>query len=236
MAQDHVKVEDDNSLQIEIAHNPLNRHAWHLPPSRDDSLDDAFQTPANKRPRSVYPFPDSPQALAYLNNEPAPLGSDEGSNTPKLKGAVWPGMRIFDAATPEMKRMRNQKKHHSVLKNMVTTSESIEQTEYVWTEGMIAIERTRNVYDSPSVDGSPVSDPPVINNTKFDVLTRRTPRSPRTKRSFSRSGSAAPAVLLRRYPTLHARLDPQLESPRLASGVRRRRFRRSRRRATLARS
>lgn len=84
-------------------------------------------------------------------------GQDGKSNTPRLKGAVWPGMNIFDAATPDMQRMRNQKKHKSVLQNMMLTSESIQQDELIWDDKMVEITRTRNVYDSPSIDGSIVS-------------------------------------------------------------------------------
>lgn len=66
-------------------------------------------------------------------------------------------MSIFDAATEDQRRKRNQKKLPSVLQNMVLTSESVEQYECIWDGDMSGVTRTRNVYDSPSIDGSPVS-------------------------------------------------------------------------------
>lgn len=151
-----MKIEPEDAIRIRIDPNPLNQNAWHLHTPRDTSFDDIYQTPSMTRARSVYPQPDSPQAQHFLN-EPALDGRDAKTNTPRLKGAVWPGMNIFDAATPDMQRMRNQKKHSSVLQNMIMTSESIEQDELIWDDKMVEITRTRNVYDSPSVDGSFVS-------------------------------------------------------------------------------
>lgn len=85
------------------------------------------------------------------------IPADTELSVTKLKGVVYPGMSIFDAATDEQRRKRNQKKHESVLQNMMLTSESVEQFECVWDGDMSEITRTRNVYDSPSIDGSPVS-------------------------------------------------------------------------------
>lgn len=73
----------------------------------------------------------------------------------KLKGVIWPGMDWFDAATDEMKRKRNQKKDFAVLEQMQRTSSVVEPTEFIWnSEG--ELQRTRDVYASPSIDGSPV--------------------------------------------------------------------------------
>ncbi|KAF2092786.1 hypothetical protein NA57DRAFT_81934 [Rhizodiscina lignyota] len=50
----------------------------------------------------------------------------------KLKGVHWPGMDIFDSATPEARRKRNQKKNASVLMQLETNSTLAEATEFVW--------------------------------------------------------------------------------------------------------
>lgn len=84
-----------------------------------------------------------------------------GGDASKLKGTIYPGMGLFDAATPLQKRKRNQKKHASVVRNMEITSASIGQEEEVWDITMSEVTRTRNVYDSPSIDGSPVGLPPL---------------------------------------------------------------------------
>jgi hypothetical protein len=140
---------------------------------RDNSFDDPYNTPTNKRFFNVYNSFDSPQSSTYIKQESSrsetevteatfqtettDLANDDLSVT-KLKGTVYPGMSIFDAATEEQRRKRNQKKLPSVLQNMVLTSESVEQYECIWEGDMSGITRTRNVYDSPSIDGSPVSE------------------------------------------------------------------------------
>ncbi|KAJ5938193.1 hypothetical protein N7454_004535 [Penicillium verhagenii] len=50
----------------------------------------------------------------------------------RLKGVLWPGMDIFDSATQQMRRKRNQKKDQSVLKMMEMTSLQVEPTELIF--------------------------------------------------------------------------------------------------------
>lgn len=65
----------------------------------------------------------------------------DGEGT-KLKGVFWPGMDIFDSATPEMKRKRNQKKDGSVLEQMMINSAEVEPTELIFTpEGNLKKQR-----------------------------------------------------------------------------------------------
>lgn len=159
-----VKLEPGDNLHLQLENNPLNQGSWYLH-TPHTSFNDPYRTPPIKRAESIYPLPDSPQDAASVNSG-ADAGyiqgitdaADGGSGVAKLKGIVLPGMDLFDAATPDQRRMRNQKKHESVLRNMTKASESIEQTEYVWDDQFLSIARTRNVYDSPSVDGSPVSE------------------------------------------------------------------------------
>lgn len=74
----------------------------------------------------------------------------------RLKGTVWPGMGIFDAATPDQKKQRNQRKDASVLRKMELSSQAITTLEIVANLDL-EFERARDVYDPPSVEGSPVS-------------------------------------------------------------------------------
>lgn len=53
----------------------------------------------------------------------------------KLKGVLWPGMDIFDSATEQMRRKRNQKKDGTILRDMERTSEIIEPTEKIFSPG-----------------------------------------------------------------------------------------------------
>jgi hypothetical protein len=51
----------------------------------------------------------------------------------KLKGILWPGMSIFDSATPTARRRRNQRKDASVLEQLEANSLEVEATEMIWT-------------------------------------------------------------------------------------------------------
>lgn len=55
------------------------------------------------------------------------------SESTKLKGVYWPGMDIFDSATPEMRRKRNQKKDSSVVEQLELNSQEVEPTELIFT-------------------------------------------------------------------------------------------------------
>lgn len=54
---------------------------------------------------------------------------DKIPDSAQLKGALWPGMDLFDSATPEMKRMRNQRKDVNVMRQMKARSAEIEPAE-----------------------------------------------------------------------------------------------------------
>lgn len=75
-------------------------------------------------------------------------GQGEGT---KLKGVYWEGMGIFDSATPDMRRRRNQKKAYSVIKSLMATSETVEATEMVFDdEG--ELHREREITGNPNED------------------------------------------------------------------------------------
>ncbi|KAI9739503.1 MAG: hypothetical protein M1834_006218 [Cirrosporium novae-zelandiae] len=75
-------------------------------------------------------------------DEPEEEGSLTPSHSAKLKGVYWPGMNIFDSATPETKRKRNQKKDGTNLQQMLITSATVEPTERIYTpDGVLKKER-----------------------------------------------------------------------------------------------
>ena len=61
-----------------------------------------------------------------------PVTPKAEGESPKLKGVFWPGMDLFDAATEDMRRRRNQKKDGSALKNMERTSELVMPAEAIY--------------------------------------------------------------------------------------------------------
>ncbi|KAI1739408.1 hypothetical protein F4680DRAFT_466621 [Xylaria scruposa] len=70
-----------------------------------------------------------------------------------LKGVVYPGMAGFDSATERDRRMRNQKKDPAVLLKLEANSRLVTRTEEVL-DINLDYQRTRDVYDEPSIDGS----------------------------------------------------------------------------------
>lgn len=81
---------------------------------------------------------------------------DDEINKARLKGVQYPGMGVFDAATKEMRRKRNQKKDGTVLKQMEATSRSVEPTEQIFdAKGKPMKKRviTGNIEDDSPVKG-----------------------------------------------------------------------------------
>lgn len=72
-----------------------------------------------------------------------------------LKGVVYPGMAGFDSATEKDRRMRNQKKDPAVLLKLEANSQLVTRIEEVLNIDL-EYQRTRDVYDEPSIDGSEV--------------------------------------------------------------------------------
>lgn len=72
-----------------------------------------------------------------------------------LKGVVYPGMAGFDSATEKDRRMRNQKKDPAVLLKLEANSQLVTRVEEVL-DTNLEYQRTRDVYDEPSIDGSEV--------------------------------------------------------------------------------
>ncbi|KAI0841894.1 hypothetical protein F5Y06DRAFT_292716 [Hypoxylon sp. FL0890] len=74
-----------------------------------------------------------------------------------LKGMVYPGMGLFDAAGEEQRRKRNQRKSPAVLHQLEINSTLVSTDEVVFDSNMDH-QRTRDVYDDPSTDGSENED------------------------------------------------------------------------------
>jgi len=155
-------------------------HSLHVHDARDDIYFNtpAYHTPTVKRTRSAYSAvnmdgegysqtyeqpragTEIPDGMAMSDNSTvitADTMDDEiQSSKLSLKGQIWPGMDLFDSATPDGKRKRNQRKDGSILEQMKLTSESVTATESIWSqEG--EFQRDRDIYASPSIEGSPVS-------------------------------------------------------------------------------
>ncbi|KAH7132498.1 hypothetical protein B0J11DRAFT_481865 [Dendryphion nanum] len=87
------------------------------------------------RKRSRYTVEDSCAIEDDSVDIPPKLAEDPMAvnESTKLKGVYWPGMDIFDSATPEMRRKRNQKKDSSVVEQLELNSQEVEPTELIFT-------------------------------------------------------------------------------------------------------
>ncbi|PYI20607.1 hypothetical protein BO99DRAFT_456481 [Aspergillus violaceofuscus CBS 115571] len=84
------------------------------------------------------------------------LDKERADEMARLKGILWPGMDIFDSATEQMRRRRNQKKDESILRMMEKTSLCVEPTELVFSPtGILRKQRviSGNVEDSSPLKG-----------------------------------------------------------------------------------
>lgn len=100
------------------------------------------------------PFSDRSQRTR--NPDDAEADRDRAEEIARLKGVLWPGMDIFDSATQQMRRKRNQKKDGNVLRMMEITSLLVEPTELVFSPtGILRRERviSGNVDDDSPLKG-----------------------------------------------------------------------------------
>ncbi|KAL4920341.1 hypothetical protein BDW62DRAFT_199062 [Aspergillus aurantiobrunneus] len=120
----------------------------------------AFQSAESRGTQSlngpfIYdPFVDDNDSFEYSNS--GEMDKERADEIARLKGVLWPGMDIFDSATEQMKRKRNQKKDESILKMMEKTSLVVEPTELVFSPtGILRKQRviSGNVEDSSPLKG-----------------------------------------------------------------------------------
>ena len=74
----------------------------------------------------------------------------EEARNEKFRKKDWlPGQNVFDAATEDQRRLRNQKKDPSVIESLRKDSKAITQDELVM-DSTFSVQRIRNVYDDPA--------------------------------------------------------------------------------------
>lgn len=129
----------------------------------------------------------------------------------RLKGALWPGMDVFDAATLAMRKLRNQKKDGSALKQMEMTSRLVEPTEQIYSyEGALLKERviTGDIEDDSPLEGEspiPIKPPrfkPVIlrdNDPNVHMDRYRKRPKPDAHRTASSKTRATPQPAIFNY-------------------------------------
>ncbi|KAJ5032357.1 uncharacterized protein L3040_008962 [Drepanopeziza brunnea f. sp. 'multigermtubi'] len=136
-----------------------------------------------------------------------------------LKGVVWDGMGIFDSATPEMKRMRNQRKDRAVLDEMKATSLSIEPDEVSFHPNG-EFRASRDIFGPPSAESSPVARSPPsprkrktrkVANTLSDMSVNAPRiRAPRAAKNANRSPQKRPMPTTQSRPNVFLQPAPVL--------------------------
>ncbi|KAJ5496591.1 Terpenoid cyclases/protein prenyltransferase alpha-alpha toroid [Penicillium fimorum] len=130
---------------------------------------------------------DTPDPFIDPGNQTQVSGDAEMDNTQaeemtRLKGVLWPGMNIFDSATAQMRRRRNQKKDSVVLKMMELTSSLVKPNEMVFSpNGTLLKEReiTGNVEEHSPLKGETPIPRRSLARTRSTRLTKADPNVPR---------------------------------------------------------
>lgn len=145
---------------------PRHSRACGLP---EDSENECFRAFIRTPLREAYPDPphfalNSAQTVRSHTQDAVPKSDlQQGPASRKtaaavLKGVRYPGMSLFDSASEEAQRQRNQKKDDAVVEQMENDSAAIEPLERIfWPEGTLKQKRliTGNVESSPFKDPSP---------------------------------------------------------------------------------
>lgn len=168
-----------------------------------DSGSDYFRTFIRSPTRSAYPDPSELVRLspalspiikstrAHTINQLSDTDKLDLTQSSMLKGIKWPGMSLFDSASVEAQRRRNQKKDASIVGQMEQSSVSVEQIERIyWPDGGLKQQRliTGNVESSPVPESTPPSPPPKRQRTKANKavlrnLSTNVPKRPRKPRA-----------------------------------------------------
>ncbi|KAI4199797.1 MAG: hypothetical protein LQ346_002520 [Caloplaca aetnensis] len=108
------------------------------------------------------PSPPAPRRRPRLGQrakeEDPGLEEDFMPRTPELKGIYYPGMSLFDSASPDAQRKRNQRKDESLIAQIEQESLEVECNEYIyWPDGALKMCRfiTGDVQSSPPKEDTP---------------------------------------------------------------------------------
>ena len=165
--------------------------------------DDYMTTLLKSSPKNFYPELPEPWPEAPRTPPQYAVGLEEQDDlinrSPLLKGVKYPGMSLFDAASREAQRLRNQKKHGSIVEQMELDSEAIEPMEHIfWPEGTLKKTRliTGNVESSPLKEPTPLPKRPRLNRRNKAARTNfGAPRAPGKQHARPRgrnTGSESP--------------------------------------------
>ncbi|KAK4546032.1 hypothetical protein LTR36_002169 [Oleoguttula mirabilis] len=138
----------DSPMKVESIGSSMSNDSYELNPEPE------YQRPARRSTRRRL----SESNGSLINEDDWVEMDDTITDATKLKGVQWPGMALFDSATPEMKRKRNQKKDYSVVEQLKATSEFVEPTEMIFdVDGNLRKQRVITGNPDQEDDESPLS-------------------------------------------------------------------------------
>ncbi|KAF2744116.1 hypothetical protein M011DRAFT_409319 [Sporormia fimetaria CBS 119925] len=166
---------------------PTASRAGSIAYTNDYETSSDYSEASMRRGRYSYGVEDSCAVEDDPLDTPAPAAEDPMavSESTKLKGVFWPGMDLFDSATPEMRRKRNQKKDSSVVEQLEINSQEVEATELIFTPRG-SFKRQRR-----------------ISSSVYDDEESIPPDSPRPVHGRAALGDINPNVLRQRHPNRH---------------------------------
>ncbi|KAL8928189.1 MAG: hypothetical protein Q9208_001899 [Pyrenodesmia sp. 3 TL-2023] len=136
-------------------------------------------------------------------NKEEALGREEEfmPRTPELKGIYYPGMSLFDSASPDAQRKRNQRKDESLIAQIEQESLEVECNEYIyWPDGALKMCRfiTGDVQSSPLKEDTP--PPPLPSKARRGrkpkgAVANPTKRKPRKARGSQNPEQERPGPL-----------------------------------------
>ncbi|RYO88943.1 hypothetical protein DL766_000972 [Monosporascus sp. MC13-8B] len=146
--------------------------------------------------------------------------SKTGDDMLRLKGAQYPGMGGFDAATTLQRRMRNQRKPREVVSQLELSSRLITTVETVCDLNLDP-QRERDVYDDPSEDETANDDG---NSAGYTVSKKRKRRSTASSTSTgarrARAGTALHGRAGAAQPARRSRTSARLQGAASADNPR----------------
>lgn len=128
-----------------------------VPEPSGQSTDDASQYPmlASSPPKLYLESVDLNEEYGDAVDDDTDALEKTSPGSPKLKGTHWPGMALFDAATEDLKRKRNQRKDGSVLEKLERNAALVEPTETVHSANGTVLKHRHmdNLEDDSPVEG-----------------------------------------------------------------------------------
>lgn len=165
------------------------------------------------------------------DNEGEKKSGEKLTDSAKLKGVLWPGMDLFDSATPLQKRQRNQKKDNNIIETMIATSLAVEPAEISY-HANGEFRASRDIFGPLSTENSPTRSvspkrrratrraAPALNDLNVNAPRLRAPRGRKGADGQDPKKSGPPSST----HTGHLFFQPAPALNPLAAGLNNRRF------------